>query len=142
LRNPLDFRLVVEQGLNLVVITDAQGRIEYVSPRFTQVTGYQWFEVVGKPIADFGGPPPEEGARMWEALTSGREWHGEFEIPTKDGDCRWLSVVSSVKAGRDDNPLHRGASDITERRRAEAALPIARSGSVSSRKLQPRHVHL
>ena len=124
MRSPLDFRLVVDQSLSLVVITDAQGRIEYVNPRFTQVTGYQWFEAVGKPIADFGGPQPEESARMWEALTSGREWRGEFEIPTKDGDSRLLSAsVSPVKAPDGTITHYVGANlDITDRRRAEAAL--------------------
>ena len=37
----------VEQSSSSIVITDMNGIIEYVNPRFTQVTGYSADEVAG-----------------------------------------------------------------------------------------------
>ena len=38
----------IEQSQNTVVITDVEGNIEYVNPKFTEITGYTLDEVVGK----------------------------------------------------------------------------------------------
>ena len=42
------FSHAVEQNPALIVITDPDGSIEYVNPRFTEKTGYSLEEVIGK----------------------------------------------------------------------------------------------
>ena len=42
------YRKVVEQNPTSIVITDTEGNIEYVNPKFTKITGYNSEEVIGK----------------------------------------------------------------------------------------------
>ena len=59
--------LVVEQSPNVVLITDTQGNIEYVNPKFTQLTGYTSEEVIGKNprILKSDKTPPEVYKQLW-----------------------------------------------------------------------------
>ncbi len=70
----------VEQSPVSVVITDVAGNIEYVNPKFSQVTGYTFDEVRGKNprILKSGSKSAEEYKVLWETITSGKEWQGEF----------------------------------------------------------------
>src|SRR6185369_3191990 len=63
-----------------VIITDDQARIEYVNPKFTELTGYTFAEVVGKTpnILKSDLVPTEEYEKLWETISSGEEWRGEF----------------------------------------------------------------
>ena len=79
--------LVVEQIPSVVVITDLEGRIEYVNPRFTELTGYTLDEVAGQNprILKSGYTRPEHYKVLWETVRSGHEWHGLFQQRRKDG---------------------------------------------------------
>ena len=81
------FSLAVEQSPASVVITNPQGTIEYVNPKFTQVTGYSAAEAVGQSpaVLKSGVHPPEFYKNMWETLVGGREWRGELCNRRKDG---------------------------------------------------------
>ena len=70
----------VEQSPASIVITDTAGNIEYVNPKFTEVTGYTLEEAIGKNprILKTDQTPKETHRQLWETITSGREWHGEF----------------------------------------------------------------
>jgi PAS domain S-box-containing protein len=90
----------VEQSYSTVVITDAKGNIEYVNPRFTQLTGYTAEEAIGKNprILKTDKTPPEEYKRLWKTITSGSEWRGEFCNKKKNGELYWEFVsISPVK---------------------------------------------
>ncbi|MBJ6749907.1 diguanylate cyclase domain-containing protein [Geomonas anaerohicana] len=89
----------VEHSPVSVMITDRNGVIEYVNPKFCQVTGYLPQEVIGQtPRLLKGGEQPESFYReMWETILSGREWHGEFHNRNKDGTQVWeLASISPV----------------------------------------------
>jgi diguanylate cyclase (GGDEF)-like protein/PAS domain S-box-containing protein len=91
----------VEQSPNAVVVTDIHGAIEYVNPRFTEITGYPAKEAIGQnPRILKGGDTPEEYYRtLWETITAGKEWRGEFRNRRKDGETFWENaLVSPVKA--------------------------------------------
>lgn len=70
----------IEQSPAAVVITDVDGRIEYVNPKFTESTGYTYAEVVGKNprFLKSGYTPAKDYEDMWRTISSGRVWHGEF----------------------------------------------------------------
>lgn len=95
----------VEQCANLVIITDPTGRIEYVNPKFTRVTGYSAAEAVGKNprILKSELGPAGEYQRLWQTITAGREWHGEFLNRRKDGTFYW--AVASISPVRDQTGL-------------------------------------
>ena len=118
--------LALEQSPASIVITDTSGVIEYVNPKFTEVTGYRLEEVAGKKpsILKSGETPPEEYQRLWEAITSGKEWRGELHNRKKNGELFWeLAIISGVK-DEQENVTHFLAvkEDITERKSAEEAL--------------------
>src|SRR5271169_7147422 len=85
------FSRAVEQSPASVVITDTDGNIEYVNPKFTRVTGYAPDEVLGMNprILKSGEQPPEVYRELWETITAGREWRGEFHNRKKNGDLFW-----------------------------------------------------
>ena len=90
----------VEQSANSVVITDVNGIIEYVNPKFTKVSGYDREEVIGQNtrILKSGKQSDTFYAEMWHALSSGREWQGEFCNRTKEGRHYWeLASIAPIK---------------------------------------------
>lgn len=116
----------VEQSPSPIVITDVQGRIEYVNPRFGSLTGYHIHEVLGENprILKSGETPPEEYNRLWETITRGGEWHGEFHNRKKNGELYW--EVASISPMRDVNGqithFLKVAEDVTARKEAEQQI--------------------
>ena len=92
--------LAVEQSPVSVMITDLDGNIEYVNPKFAEVTGYTLEEVRGKNprFLKSGETPAEEYRKLWETITSGGEWRGEFQNRKKDGSHYWeRASISSIR---------------------------------------------
>lgn len=118
--------LAVEQSPSTVVITDKEGNIEYVNPRFTEITGYLPGEVIGKNprILKSGKTPLEVYENLWETITSGMEWRGEWLNKKKSGELYWASVSISPIKDKNGKITHFLAEevDITERKNAEEAL--------------------
>jgi PAS domain S-box-containing protein len=115
----------VEQSPSIVVITDIRGNIEYVNPKFTEVTGYTLDEIRGQNprILKSGETSPAEYAHLWRIITGGGEWHGEFHNVKKNGDSYWeYASISPIKSP-DGIITHFLAvkEDITARKAAEAA---------------------
>ncbi len=81
----------IEQSANAVVITDTEGRIEYVNPSFTAITGYTPEETYGQNprILKSGEHPPAMYRILWETIKSGKVWRGEFHNRRKDGSLYW-----------------------------------------------------
>ncbi len=116
----------IEQSPGTVMITDARGNIEYVNPKFTQLTGYTPEEVLGKNprILKPDNAPSEAYRKMWETIASGKEWHGEFCNKKKNGELYW--EYASISPVRDEQGAITNyvavKEDITERKRAEDEL--------------------
>ncbi len=124
--HPLALLGAIEQSPNAVVITDPQGSIVYVNPKFTQVTGYTVEEVMGKNprILQSGTTSPEKYQSLWEIISSGGEWHGVLQDKKKNGELYWVrETISSIKnpAGEVTHFLAI-QEDITEQVRTEEAL--------------------
>ncbi|MGO9308359.1 MAG: PAS domain S-box protein [Spirochaetia bacterium] len=115
--------LAVSQGPASIVITDVQGNIEYVNPKFTQLTGYSADEVLGKNprILKSGHTSPHEYVHLWETITAGREWRGELLNRRKNGELFWeLATISAVRnAAHAITHFVAVKEDITERKRAQ-----------------------
>ena len=65
----------IEQSQMTVVITDLDGIIEYVNPKFVQLTGYSVEEALGQKssIVKSGETSPEEYRRLWETVRQARD---------------------------------------------------------------------
>lgn len=116
----------VEQSPASVVITDLQGNIEYVNARFSAVTGYRFDEVRGQNprVLKSGEMPPAGYLQLWQTITSGGEWRGEFHNRKKNGDLFWeLASISPIVdgAGRITHFLA-VKEDITEQKQAATQL--------------------
>ncbi|HEY1253163.1 MAG TPA: PAS domain S-box protein [Terracidiphilus sp.] len=70
-----------------VVITDAEGRILFVNPAFTAMTGYSGEEVAGANprILNSGQQSRAFYREMWETISAGKAWQGELVNRRKDG---------------------------------------------------------
>jgi diguanylate cyclase (GGDEF)-like protein/PAS domain S-box-containing protein len=117
---------VVEQSPSLVVITDAQGKIEYVNPRFEEVSGYTFADVAGKTpsFLNSGNIPDTVYQDLWRTLKLGREWRGEFCNRKKDGTLFWEYAIISPIKGEDGQITHYVAvkEDLTARKAYEERL--------------------
>ena len=113
----------VEQSPSTVMITNIKGEIEYVNPKFIEITGYQAEEVIGQnpSILKSGEKSASEYANLWATVNSGREWRGEFHNRKKNGQLFWESASISGIRGPDGDITHFLAvkEDITERKRLE-----------------------
>lgn len=120
------FSRVIEQTASTVVITDTEGLIEYVNPRFSETTGYPVEEVIGRRpnLLKSAYTSPEEYCRLWHTIKGGEVWKGEFRNRRKDGSLYWESaIISPVRDERGEITHFVGIKDeITERKLAEAAL--------------------
>jgi PAS domain S-box-containing protein len=118
--------LAVEQSPSSIVITDLDGNIEYVNPRFSAITGYTREDVIGKNprILKSGETTPEEYRKLWETISNGKEWRGEFHNKKKNGEYYWeLASISPVK--NEQNILTHFVAvkeDITSRKKVETEL--------------------
>jgi PAS domain S-box-containing protein len=114
----------VKQSPSAIIITDRQGIIEYVNPKFVDITGFTTEEIVGTNAADLGDQTPEEEAEMWDSIRSGNVWRGEFRNRRKSGEGYWERASISAIRNQDDLITHyvKVAEDITELKEAQQAL--------------------
>lgn len=87
----------IEQSTATIVITDKNGLIEYVNPQFTKLTGYTADEAKGlnPSVLKSGLTSAETYDTLWQTITSGKEWKGEFCNKKKNGELFWESAVIS-----------------------------------------------
>ncbi len=90
----------VESSSTSVIITDKQGSIEYVNPKFSEITGYTKREALGHTPRLLRSSETEEKIYMdlWQTIESGSQWKGEFRNQRKNGNLYWdRCSVSCVK---------------------------------------------
>jgi diguanylate cyclase (GGDEF)-like protein/PAS domain S-box-containing protein len=116
----------VEHSPVSIMITDASGNIEYVNPKFTEVTGYTFAEVRGKNprLLKSGETPSGEYRVLWETIKAGKEWTGEFHNRKKTGELYWEAASISPITDAVGNITHFVAvkEDITARKQVEQQL--------------------
>ncbi len=124
----------VDQSPASVVITNLAGNIEYVNPRFENITGYSSAEVLGANprILKSGRTSAETYREMWRVISAGGEWRGELCNRRKDGELLWESAsISGLKDER-GKVTHYVAvkEDIGERKHAAETLRQARQREI------------
>ncbi len=121
------FYLAIEQSASGMMIADSQGVIEYVNPRFTQITGYTAEEVVGQPIHVLQSPdtPTRQYLKLWATISAGRQWCSEIRSHRRHtNEVYWLGASILPITDEQGNVTHFLAvgQDITERKRSEETL--------------------
>ena len=123
----------IQQSPTSVVITDGDGNIEYVNPKFTDVTGYTQAEAIGQNprILKSGHTSPEQYVELWKTITSGGVWRGEFHNKKKNGELFW----SWPRSRR--SRTGRTSSTSSPSRRTSPSVGSWRSSSASRRRCRP-----
>ncbi len=96
----LKLSTAIQQSASSIVITDIKGVIEYVNPYFSEITGYNEKEAIGKKVSIMksGLMSDEHYSQLWETITTGQTWYGEFQNRKKSGELFWESaVIAPVK---------------------------------------------
>jgi PAS domain S-box-containing protein len=130
----------VEQSPVTIIITDIDGKIEYVNPKFVETTGYSLDEIIGQNprILKSGHTSNEEYKELYDTISSGKEWHGEFHNKKKDGTLYWESATISPILNAQGIITHfiDIKEDITERKIAEQELIKAKLQAEESDRLK------
>ena len=113
-----------------VVITDINGNIEYVNPKFENLTGYTLEEVKGKNprVQKSGEMPAEEYKNLWNTILSGQDWQGQFHNKNKNGEFYWeFATISPIKNPKGEiTHFIAIKEDITSLKNTEQALQEAK----------------
>lgn len=118
--------LAVEQSPSIIIITDINGNTEYVNPKFTEITGYSKKEILGKNprLLKSGETPAQDYKKLWETISSGKTWQGEFHNKTKSGKLYWESASISPVFNSNGRIINYIAvkENITQRKEMETKL--------------------
>jgi len=104
-QNRLKFHQIVDQSPLSVVITDTAGHIEYVNKYFEASTGFSQNEVLGKSpsVLKSGETSSRDYKKLWEHISSGGTWTGEFHNKRKDGSLYWEKAnIGPLKNARNE----------------------------------------
>jgi PAS domain S-box-containing protein len=122
----LKMQQAVDQSPLSIVITDLAGKIEYVNPAFTRVSGYSFSEAVGlnPRILNAGAMTDDIYRHQVERLASGDTWRGEIQGTRKNGAPFWESVIVAPMRSSQNEIIHYLGihEDITDRKRTEKEL--------------------
>ncbi|MBN1252895.1 MAG: PAS domain S-box protein [Bacteroidales bacterium] len=118
----------IEQSPVAIVITDYNGDIEFVNPKFIDITGYTLNEVLGQNprILKSGFHPKEFYVNLWDTISSGETWNGALKNKKKNGEFYWEDVT--IGPVTDDKGIITNyialKEDITKRKEIEDNLII------------------
>lgn len=120
------FFAAINQNPNLIIITDIDGTIKYVSEKISELTGYSVNEVIGRNPRMFKShrTKPEVYSHLWSTISNGREWSGELYNRRKDGSHYWEHLRISPIFDADSAITHFVAvkEDVTRQKELDEEL--------------------
>lgn len=116
----------LEQSQVSAIITDPMGRIEYVNPFFSALTGYGFAESVGKNLKSLRAA--EEFDEIWKTMQAGKTWKGESQNRKKNGELYWEQAIFAPLLLPDGELVNVIATsvDITQPKKLEKDLQASR----------------
>ena len=116
----------VESSPNPILITDANGTIEYVNKRCEKLSGYTAVEMHGQRLETYKSNkmPSAFFDEIWHQTASEGQWSGEIENCRKDGSHYWVKLYLAAVYDDQKNINHYVAiyEDITESRKLAKKL--------------------
>ncbi len=126
----------VEQSPVSLFITNLQGEIEFVNPRFCEQTGYSAAEVIGKTpfLLQSEETDPALYRELWDTVTAGKTWHGELVSKRKDGTLFWEHSSTSPLRNDEGKVIHylTSGEDITDKKKLIDELHDAKERAESA----------
>jgi len=130
----------IKQSPTSIIITNIDGIIEYVNPRFEEMTGYNEIDSIGKKarILKKGNTPDVIFEEIWTKILSGNKWKGEFLSRHKSGETYWESVIISPIVNNQNiiTNFILITEDISERKKLINELVEAKEKAIESDKLK------
>ena len=134
----------VEQSPITIVITDTKGKIEYVNPKFVETTGYNLEDVIGQNprVLKSGYTKPEEYEELWNIVSNGGDWRGEFHNKRKNGEFYWEAASISPIKNAKGVTTHFIAikEDITYRKETDLLLE-EKNNKIEAQNLEYKHLN-
>jgi PAS domain S-box-containing protein len=120
-------RVTIEQSPVSIVLTDVNGRIEYVNKHFSQLTGYKPGEVFGKKTSVLKSeftPRGDISSELWNTITSGQVWKGEFVNRKKNNELYYEeATIAPIKNKKGETINYLAIkTNISERKRNEKVI--------------------
>lgn len=116
----------VDHSPTSIVITDRQGRIEYVNQCFCDITGYQPDDVIGRNPRILRGQQPatDDVQQLWQTILAGKVWRGLFHNRKKNGELFWEQASIAPVTNNDGAITHFVAikEDITQKKALEEKI--------------------
>lgn len=115
---------------NAIVITDREGKIEWVNPSFERLTGYHASEAIGTDISYIVKSGKQDKMfykEMWDTILSGRVWHGQLINRRRDG-ALYSEEMTITPVSNDEGTITHFVAikeDITQRKSLEEELAQA-----------------
>lgn len=119
---------IAENVMDLILIVDEKGCIQYITPSITRFLKYSDQEVKGKIVLDFVHPEDKKAAL--ERFQHNEENHGKIEARFLHKEGHYVYLSARLKHLYDERGKETGAviscQDITERKRTENRLKSLR----------------
>jgi PAS domain S-box-containing protein len=135
------YRLVVEQVREVIFQTDDEGKIIFLNPYWSEMTGYDLNASIGKNFTEFIFP--DDRRRVMNEFISVIYKKIEFSrhlvrCVTSDGGIRWIEINARLMFNRDNVIIGTSGtiSDINERKLAEEELIKAKEKAEESDRLK------
>ena len=118
--------LAVDQSPSGIMITDLDGKIEYVNQAFLHCSGYEKMEVLGRNprFLNAGNTPDSTYDELWKSISSGHPWMGELINRRKDGG-EYIEANTVVPIKQADGSVSNYLAikeDVTEKIKVEVEL--------------------
>jgi len=130
----------IEQSSSTIVITDLNGKIEYVNPAFSETTGYSEVDAIGQNprVLKSGLMSVAFYQDLWKTISLGNVWRGELQNKKKDGSLYW--EWATITAIKNDKGIITNfiaiKEDITERKKMQEELIEAKEKAEESDRLK------
>ncbi len=120
---------IVEQNPASIMVTNLEGNLEYVNKAFCDTTGHSINEAIGQNprILQSGLVKREIYKELWDKLTHGKTWHGEFINKTKEGELFYEDAFIAPTFNNNGTTVNYFGikHNITDKKKAENALRLS-----------------